>query len=228
MNNQLILVKAKQRLNKKASFDFDNIEDWEIIEAFNKVQVEFVRRGAKQGEDTKQDLDDLQVVLQTVPLKGTNLPKYFQTTMLPDDYLSYKRISFEGSTPTCTDKRAFVVYLGEEANKDIYNADANRKPSFEWAETYTTILSNRIHIHTNGEFMVSNPTLTYYRRPKDIQIVGVVNPATGIESTREQTCEFKDDIIELLIDEAVMVLAGDIESPFQVQRAAQSITRNEP
>ena len=39
MENQAILLKVKQRLNKLASDDYDNIETWQILEAFNKGVV---------------------------------------------------------------------------------------------------------------------------------------------------------------------------------------------
>jgi hypothetical protein len=44
MDNKLIQLKIKQRLNKLASFDYDNIESWQIQEAFNKAQLEWTRR----------------------------------------------------------------------------------------------------------------------------------------------------------------------------------------
>ena len=44
MLNSAILIKVKQRLNKLASNDYDNIETWQIIEAFDKGQVDWCRR----------------------------------------------------------------------------------------------------------------------------------------------------------------------------------------
>ena len=40
MLNSTIIIKVKQRLNKLDSQDYDNLETWQIIEAFNKGQVE--------------------------------------------------------------------------------------------------------------------------------------------------------------------------------------------
>ena len=37
MDNSTVQLKLKQRLNKLDSQDFDNIESWQFIEAFNKV-----------------------------------------------------------------------------------------------------------------------------------------------------------------------------------------------
>ena len=44
MDNNTLQLKIKQRLNKLASFDFDNLECWQMIEAFNKAQVSWCRR----------------------------------------------------------------------------------------------------------------------------------------------------------------------------------------
>jgi hypothetical protein len=42
MNNITIQLKVKERLNKLDSQDFDNLQAWQIIEAFNKGQVDMV------------------------------------------------------------------------------------------------------------------------------------------------------------------------------------------
>ncbi len=44
MLNSAIVIKLKQRINKLDSQDYDNIECWKAVEAFNKAQVERCRR----------------------------------------------------------------------------------------------------------------------------------------------------------------------------------------
>ena len=44
MLNSTLVIKLKQRLNKLDSQDYDNIECWQVVEAFNKAQVEWARR----------------------------------------------------------------------------------------------------------------------------------------------------------------------------------------
>jgi hypothetical protein len=78
--------------------------------------------------------------------------------------------------------------------------------------------TDRFKIYTNKDFIVERATLSYYRKPLDVTFDGCLNPATGVVNA-EQTCEFKEDIVELIIDEAVAILAGDIESFNQYQRA---------
>jgi hypothetical protein len=104
--------------------------------------------------------------------------------------------------------------------------DNFRNPSFEWGETFCTLFNDTIRIYTDNKFTVINPTLTYYRKPVYIQITGTIDPYTGLTSTTDVSCEFRDDITELIIDECVGILAGDIESMNQLQIAKQSVENN--
>lgn len=227
MNNKLLQIKIKERLNKSASLDFDNFECWQIVEAFNKVQLEFSRLEAKKGEDNKETIEGFNILLVNAPLKGSSKKDYFESVDAPSDFLSYKRIAFGGSTKDCPEPRRFKSYLVPEADiEDIY-ADVNRTPSFDWAETVITMVSNRFRIHTNDKFEVHEPSLVYYRKPLEISMIGCVNPSTGTVSTKEQICEFKDDIAEILVDLTAAVLAGDIENMNQFSRNTQNAQKQE-
>ena len=232
MNNSILQLKIKQRLNKLASNDYENLEGWQIIEAFNKAQIEWVRRQLHAGnvyregdEGSKRRIDDLQLLLLQVPLFGTQTLLYFESNLLPLDYLEYKRVSTFAKTECCKPE-TMTVYLAEEANVDELLDDEFRTPSYEWGETFCTLMGNKIRIYTNSQFDVVNPTLTYYRKPRYIQIANVVDPYTGLVSAADVTCEFKDDIVELLIDEAASIIAGDIESANQFARGTQNAERN--
>lgn len=232
MLNSAILIKVKQRLNKLASNDFDNIQDWQIIEAFDKAQVDWCRRNlhglnvTKEGdEQSTRRIDDLEVLLDTVPLPMTNRQTYFEGVR-PADYLHWKRVGAEATKECCPKPKRMVVYLAEQGNLDELLRDNNKKPSYEWGETFCTQRANDIQIYTNGEFTIASATLTYYRQPRKIQITGVSDPYTGIVAAADVISEFKDDLVELMIDETVKILAGDIESLNQVQREGQSVENN--
>jgi hypothetical protein len=233
MLNSAILIKVKQRLNKLSSNDYDNIESWAIIEAFNKGQVDWCRRNL-HGVNTKQEgdeqstrrIDDLQVLLSTVLLNMNNRQTYYESVNFPADYLQWKRISTKAKSDCCPNPKPMVVYLGEVANVDELLRDKNKKPSFEWAETFATISNNQIQVYTNQEFDVVQTTLYYYRQPRHIEIAGIVDPYTGIVAPVDVNSEFKDDLVELFIDEAVKIIAGDIESMTQYQRMTQSVENN--
>jgi hypothetical protein len=233
MNNALLQLKIKQRLNKLSSLDYDNIEPWQIQEAFNKAMIEWVRRQLhgnnvyKEGdEQSVKRIDDLQILLTPEKLDGKQFPTHFESEMLPADYMAFKRVSTQAVNDCCTEPRAMDVYLAEEADADLLYYDMHKGPNFEWGETFCTIFGNRLRIYTRPDFSLRNPKLIYYRLPRDVEFKGVINPETGGIYANDQPCEFKDDITELMIDEAAAILAGDIESMAQFQRGSQNAERN--
>lgn len=233
MNNGTIILKVKQRLNKLDSSDYDNIETWQIVEAFNKAQVVWCRRNlhglnVKQtgDEQSKRRIDDLQILLTEQSISLSKNSGYYESGDLPTDYFEWKRISANVTSNCCTDSRRMMIYLAEEANVDQLLRDKNKQPSFEWAETFCTLKSNKVRIYTNNEFDVPSATLSYYRQPIRIEVAGKSDPYTLTVSPVDVECEFKDDIVELFIDEAVKILAGDIESINQQQIASGQVEGN--
>jgi len=233
MENATIFLKIKQRLNKLASNDYDNIECWQVVEAFNKGMVEWCRRnlhGINQkqegDEQSKRRIDDLQKLMVSVPITMSNKQLYFESPALPTNYLEWKRVSAKSVNNCCEDPRRMVIYLAEEANVDELLRDKNKQPSFEWAETFVTLIDNKFRIYSDNKFTLEDVVLTYYRQPVRIQILNCVDPYTQVASTAEVECEFKDDLVELFIDESVKILAGDIESMNQYIRAQQSVEGN--
>jgi len=231
MNNQIIQIKIQERLNKLSSQDYGNIEPWQIVEAFNKAQSAWIRRqleGINQtrtaSEGSLRRIDDLQFILTSVPVAMTNKGIYWEGR-IPADYLEWSRISAKGQDECCP-ARPLVIFEAEEADRDILLLDQNRQPSFDWRTTFTTLSSNTIKIYTNAEFNIVDPELTYYRKPRNIEIAGVVDPNTGNVPTVDVTCEATDGVTELLIDEAAAILAGDINDYYRQQNLTQTNERN--
>tara|TARA_Y100000389_G_scaffold201611_1_gene244775 strand:+ start:341 stop:1054 length:714 start_codon:yes stop_codon:yes gene_type:complete len=236
MNNNLLQIKVQQRLNKLASEDYDNIECWQIQEAFNKAQLEFCRRqihGNNQrqegDESTKMLIDDMQKLLSnadmTMTYASNTCPHFYQTQSLFSNYLYFKRMEVDADSECCG-SRCLRVHLEEVADVDELLADELSKPSIEWGETFCTMADNKINIYTDGTFNLKDAKLHYYRRPVDVEFDGCINPATDAAYTADVECEFKDDIAELIIDETVAILAGDIELFNNYQRSKQNATMN--
>ena len=233
MNNATIQLKIQQRLNKIASSDYDNIEVWQIVEAFNKGQVSWCRRqlhglNIKQtgDEQSKRRIDDLQTILTELEIPLTQRDLYFESDDLPLNYFEWKRLSANAEIDCCDKPKRMVIYLDAEANVDELLRDVIKKPSLPWGETFCTLKDNKIRIYTNNEFELSTAILSYYRQPLRIQIEGTIDPYTQLLSPINIECEFKDDIIELFVDEAVKILAGDIESFNISQQASQQVEGN--
>lgn len=231
MNNNLLQIKIKQRLNKLASFDYDNLECWQIQEAVNKAQIQWTRRQLyginirKEGAEQSSGLtDDLQRLLKFENLSMTDKGIYYQSS-IPTDYLHYVRTDVFGKKECCPERR-ITVYEVEEANISIILDNKDKKPSFEWAETVSTVMNNTVRVYTNNEFDIVSCYFYYFRKPIEIQFNGCIDIATGLSFTADQECEFNDDVAEIIVDEAVSILAGDIESITQYQREQQSIQSN--
>ncbi len=237
MLNQTIQIKIQQRVNKLASTDYDNIHCWQICEAYNKAQVEWVRRQLvgtnilKQGdEQSERRVDDLNVLLRTRKLVLNHFKLYDESTTLPfmtsDDYMAYKRIEVYATSDCCSDPRLMTVYMVEESNIINYLTDENKKPSFDWGETIGTFVGRKIRIYTNGEFTITSASLMYYHQPRRIEITGCQNVYTGLTPTADILSEFKDDIVEVILDDAASILLGDIENYPNSQRLKQEAESN--
>lgn len=232
MTNAQLQIKIKERLNKLASLDYDNFECWQIVEAFNKAQLEWFRRqinGVNQkqrGEgSSKINYDDLQKLLTTVPLQGVNYTDSFVSDPYPTDYMNYSSMYVMAKNSCCPD-RNIIVYMVDKADLYVILRDENKKPSFEWGETVAILSGDQFTIYTNGEFDVTSIDFTYYRKPTPVAFLGCVDISTGLPATADIPCEFKDDIAEILVDNAVAILAADIESFNQYSRANSSIQNN--
>lgn len=223
MDVRLIPYKIKQRLNKKDSSDYDNLQCHEIVEAYNKAQLERTRRQLEGGENSIKVVDDLQILLTPVEILGSNRDYYFLSKELPKNYLRYSLLRVWGSKKNCKNIK-LKSWLREEANAEDLLRDKNSRPDFSWRETFHTLIGNKIKVYTNGEFSVSKVELVYYRLPREIRIVGC--DYLGSPSPENVEPELKDDIVESIIDEASAILAGDIESINQYQITSQRSERN--
>jgi|SRR6056300_1093492 len=234
MDNNTLQIKVKERLNKLGSFDYDNIECWQIAEAFNKAQIEWVRRQVDPtvaqpqdgDESSKMQIDDIQRLLVSDTITAAKKDKYFETPELPENYLYFKRVSI-GAKTQCCPARSMTVFLEEVANVDMLLSNDFTKPSLDWGETFCTIQGNRIRIYTNNDFDVDQPELTYYRKPREVKFENCVELSTGDPISAPVTCEFKDDIAELILESAVAILGGDMESMTQYQRGKAEAQSNE-
>ena len=157
MLNSTIILKVRLRLNKLASNDYDNIMDWQIVEAFNKGQVDWCRRNL-HGTNTKQEgdeqstrrKDDLQVLLNKTAITNLTDKGDYSFLAIPNNYLQWKRVDVFAQRDCC-DKRRMVIYLAEEGNVSILLRDKLKQPSFEWAETFATLIDDGINIYTNNQ-----------------------------------------------------------------------------
>jgi hypothetical protein len=195
-------AKIDIRLNKGASGDYDNLWDYQKKEAFNKAVLEWVRR-QKRGKNATQEgdeetdtrVDDLQVLLKKERLIIRQKDNFVETERIPEDYLFYKRLDVTAEKDNC--QLPLTSYLREEANVNMLR----HIPSFKFEETFHTISTNKIKAYHFKQFDIKKVDLIYYRLPKKYDFRKL-----------DQVIEFKDDVCELIVDEACKIIASDIES----------------
>lgn len=197
-----VIVKIKYRLNKGDSNDYDNLSKFQMEEAFNKALLSWVRRQyrgknqTKEGdEETTSRIDDLQLLLKVDSLTIRDKELFVESNKLPSDYLYYKRVSPFVSKDGCSNVK-IKSHLREEANVD----DLITFPSFEFEETFHTLIGNKVNLYHNKDFTVDKLELTYYRKPKTYDFKKL-----------NDEVEFKDDVVELIIDETCKLIASDLE-----------------
>jgi len=115
MQNSVLTIKIKQRLNKLDSNDYDNIECWQIVEAFNKAQVEWSRRQLhginilKEGdEQSTRRKDDLQVLLNSQSLTKSKLLTISEYGIIPCSLLIELYKSLRYPTPSATVSKVLI------------------------------------------------------------------------------------------------------------------------
>ncbi len=225
MTPQIALIKLRLRLNKLHSSDYDNIPDWTAIEAINKAANAWTRRqihGINQtqegDEETRVRIDDLQILLKEEKLGGLNKKLYFESKALPADYMFFKRLIPVVSKGECL-KVPLHTTLVEEANVSDYLNDWAMQPSFDWNQTFHTLIGNKIRVYTNSDFHVDEVNLMYYRSPKRVDVAGYTRE-DGTSSTNSDL-EFRDHIADIILDEAAAIIAGSIES-FNTQQITKA------
>lgn len=230
MDVRLIPFKVKSRLNKIDSSDYDNLECHQIVEAYNKAQLEWVRRQLHGGNAYREGseasitrIDDLQILITPTELLGSNGDYYFLSRPIPEDYLRYVNLRVFASKGNCLNQR-MKSWLREEANSEDLLRDVNNKPSFMWRETFHTVVGNKIRVYTDNDFTVRKVELNYYRKPREIRLVGC--DYLGVSSSENVDPELPDAVVELIIDDAAAILAAGMENFNQVQINTQRAEKN--
>lgn len=209
MTSGIAIEDIKQRLQKQDTNTNSNFLDEEFEDALNKAKDDWIRRQHhgfnqfKEGdENTEQRVDDLQILLTNKNISVNEKGLFVETEKIPSNYRYYKRLTPIVSKGNCK-KVTIKSFLVEESNVDDYLKDWTFRPSFDFEETFHTMLSNKFRVYHNNDFQVNEVTLTYYREPLKISC---------LKRDYDKVWEWKDDVVRMIISEAVKILAGDIEN----------------
>jgi len=213
-------TKLKYRLNKSGTQDFENIDKDAASEVINKAFNDWFRRTyhgnniLKEGnEESRIRIDDLQPLLSSRKLTMTDRGVYSESNNLPRDYRYFNRVYFLHKD----DCGEIIIpsQLAEDSNVDVLLNTDGTKPSLDFEQVFHTISSNKIKVYHNKEFLPKEVTLSYYKNPKKYD-----------SNKPYEYFELKDDVMELIIDEAAKIIAGDMDNNNQYQRNSTSVENN--
>ncbi|TXI87029.1 MAG: hypothetical protein E6Q36_08200 [Chryseobacterium sp.] len=212
MDSRTASIKINLRLEKLDSSDYTNITRHQKEEAVNKAVLDLVRFDVKTKDELNRfSIDDLQILLKEQNLSIVNKDLFVETVKFPSDYLFFKLL-----TPKCSKGDCSNVYIKstliEAANVDEWLQDYSSQPSFDFEETFHTLVGNKYRVYHNKDFQINEVKLLYYRKPVKISFS---------EADNTTIWEWKDDLAELIIDRAVQILASDTENQSVYQTASQ-------
>jgi hypothetical protein len=139
------------------------------------------------------------------------------TKELPEDYRYYNRLTVYAGTDTCSNRR-LKSRLVENSNIDDLLKNYNTSPSFDFEETFHTLINNKFEVYHNAEFDISGIELVYYRDPLRIHIND--NALSVIE------LEIKNDLFHLIADETAKIVGGDTSNMIASQLAEKRVEEN--
>ncbi len=227
MDVDSILLKIKLLMNKVDSQDYDNFEIWQILEAYNRAQLLFVRSNLhglnilQEGDEgSKQRIDDFNRLIVAKSVNFIDLKDRVVTDPIPDDYMLYKGIKVKACSKKCSGEKEMKVYLAKVANEDVLFSNSLYAPSFEWGETFALSKGGRFEIGKK-DFDITDVQLLYYRYPQRITKAGHVDVGKNVVAAVDTGSEFSDDLTELIIQETALFLSGDImdANNFQVRQS---------
>lgn len=210
MNSKIAIQRIDNALEKQGSSSNANFTSWDREDALNKGLNDWIRRQIhgtnpyKEGsEESEMRVDDLEPLL--IPEKKisvTNGSIYSDTSKLPENYRYYNRLTLIVNKGDCKDIRIKSKFV-ENGNVDDLLEDWTFSPSFDFEQAFHIMASNKFRVYHNGEFEIDSILLSYYKNPKYI--------SCEIKDF-DIPWEWKDDVAEVIIDEAVKLLAGNIEA----------------
>ncbi len=223
MTSTQAAIKIKNGLNKLDSKDYQNVDLHKIEEATNTARLRFVRRRIDAKEMNVKLVDDLQVLLKNQRVAGSNKKGYFQSHKLPSDYFDHSRVTAICTKGNCSGIR-IPSDLVEDSNVDVLLGDYNSQPSFDFEQTFHVIAGNKIKQYHNDDFAIKEIDLSYFKTPQYITFPGT-HQFDG-EIGKDITWEFKEDVCDLIIEEAIMILSANIKDYPGVQNSQNNLQNN--
>lgn len=216
----------KTKLNKIDTQTYRNLKIPEIDWALNEAQELFVKMIAEPrmknhlGFETSQRvIDDI----RTIVVNNNCVPIASNIAALPDDYWFFVGAEVAMEKGACNGvKGRFHV----RQHDDEFESSPFDRSSFEWRHVNGVFFEGGVKFFTDGTFTLSQFCLSYIRKLAFIHYasgynVGGYRLPDGTLLTGLVNCELPEHTHREIVDLAVAIKSGEIQSPDYQQKAAK-------
>ena len=223
MTSRIASELIEMALQKQDTEHYANLTLWDKQSALNKAASDWMRRQIwgtnqhkEQNEQSTMVTDDLQSFLVERKLSVGNYEFYADTVKKPENFLYYNNLFVYCSKGECNNIMIPSTLI-ESANSDDYLSDWAFSPSFDFEQCFHIFINDKFRIFHGGDFKVNSVKLFYYRKPQEISM----EPLDA-----DVVWEWKEDVANLIIDEAIKNLAAHIEHVTAHQTSKENTINN--
>lgn len=228
-----LIHKSRQRQNKLATNEHQEIGEMDMILIINEAQIKLVKQKKKDGEKDSKHVADIQFLVEkpedhklnpVLSNKTINRWKVFTEDITPS-YMYYVDSYMIADKEGCKDRVVWVNHdLVQHGSINILLNNSNYKPSFEYQETFCDETNGEIGVYTDGTFTPTALYLSYIRYPKNVS-TGDIEGFDG-ETAAIQHSEFPEHLEDELLDIIAQDIAQYTENPSAYQASALSRSNN--
>jgi len=220
----------KLKLNKVDSQQYSNFQIPDIDYMFNEAILIFIKLVAEPRyknhlgfETTQRSIDDIRpIVKNDYPI--TTIVNNVAT--LPTDYMFYLRSYALVTKGKCLNKRCRVFIRQHD---DMFEESAFDKSNFEWRFQNALFTKDGLKFYPDG--VVDKIYLSYLKKPEYVHAAGDYSNSgykklDGTVLTGYKNCELPDHLHSEIIDIAVLLASGSIQSPdYNIKQAKLNLNQ---
>lgn len=197
MTSNKAYIKFLQKVNKNLNSNNVVADKGRFVLLYRENEIKRITQIISEGNDER--LREIQFFLETDrPLEYLSKSNDKRVLYkLPSDYLDLSSVYAEAEKGKCKSK--IFLFEIKDKNYSTHIPDNYNQPSFEYQEAPYIVANNNLNIFTEDKFKITKVQISYYRYPKEMNIVGWYDE-NGIASTNsnpEGDDRFIDKVISM-------------------------------
>lgn len=229
-----LIYKSRQRLNKLATNEHQDIPEEDLLLIINEAQIKLVKSKANPLDGSSKRYQDIEFLIvpaekqKLVPeIKNKHLNRWTaDLSKLDPAYMLYVDSYLLCDKEDCKGRVIWVNHdLQSHGSIPSLLNNSNYKPSFEYQETFNDEQDGEMGFYTDGTFQIKEAYISYIHYPQMVDKAGYED-FEGKQS-KDQDSEFPLSLENELLDIIAQDIAQYTENPSAYQAAAQSRAYND-